>query len=610
MATINQVGLTLSGQSGTGSFAGTTSPSFTTPALGTPSAGVLTSCTGLPLTTGVTGTLAVGNGGTGIATATAYSIIAAGTTSTGAWQSISSGTAGQLLQSNGSSALPTWTTATFPSGSGTLNHMLRSDGTNWVQTTTMGVDASDNVTGVTSAAIGNLSLSANSISTTNSGNINLSISGNSGFVSVGSGTFLSVASSPLLQVTATGTQAATIGLAKYSNDAGGPAFSTYKTRGTSVGSFVAVQSGDVLGNFRFLGDDGTTFLQSSRIFATVSGTVSTGIVPSSLSFATTNTSGTTVTALTISNAQVVSLTNALPVSSGGTGVLTATAYGLLAGGTTSTGAFQSLSTGTSGQILRSGGASALPSWSTATYPATAGTSGTILRSDGTNIVNSTATYPGTSGTAGTILRSDGTNIVNSTATFANTYSASNLLYSNGANAVTGLATANSAVLVTDSSGVPAWSSTMTNGQLIIGSTSGTPTAAALTAGNGISITNGAGSITIASTGGGLTYNSVSGATQTAVGNNAYILNNAAATTVTLPTTASSTIGDTIKIKGRSSAAWIIQAASGQIITYGATSSSTAGTATSALGTDSIQLVYVASNEWSIDWALSSSITLA
>jgi len=34
--------------------------------LGTPSGGTLTSCTGLPLTTGVTGTLGIGNGGTGV----------------------------------------------------------------------------------------------------------------------------------------------------------------------------------------------------------------------------------------------------------------------------------------------------------------------------------------------------------------------------------------------------------------------------------------------------------------------------------------------------------------------------------------------------------------
>ena len=104
MATRNTVDTSLAGQTGTGSFAGSTSPTFVTPALGTPASGTLTNCTGLP----------VAGGGTGLASVTAYAVLCGGTTSTNPLQSIASvGTSGQFLVSNGAGALPT-----FQNGSG------------------------------------------------------------------------------------------------------------------------------------------------------------------------------------------------------------------------------------------------------------------------------------------------------------------------------------------------------------------------------------------------------------------------------------------------------------------------------------------------------------
>lgn len=63
--------------------------------------------------------LSVSNGGTGDSSLTAYAVLAGGTTSTGAVQSVAGlGTSGQVLTSNGAGALPTFQAV---SGSGTVN---------------------------------------------------------------------------------------------------------------------------------------------------------------------------------------------------------------------------------------------------------------------------------------------------------------------------------------------------------------------------------------------------------------------------------------------------------------------------------------------------------
>lgn len=114
--------------------------------------------------------------------------------------------------------------------------------------------------------------------------------------------------------------------------------------------------------------------------------------------------------------------------------------------------------GSAGKILISDGTNNI--YSTPLWPTTAGTLGSIVISDGTNKINSTSLWPNTVGSAGKIIRSDGTTNAYTTSTFADTYAVSTILYASSANTITGLATANSGVLVTSSGGVPSISSTL------------------------------------------------------------------------------------------------------------------------------------------------------
>ena len=178
----------------------------------------------------------------------------------------------------------------------------------------------------------------------------------------------------------------------------------------------------------------------------------------------------------------------------------------------------------------------------------------------------------------------------STATYLSTLVANELVYASASNTMAQITTANSAALVTNSSGVPAFTSSMTDGQLLIGSTGATPATATLTAGTGISITNAAGSITITNTGAMITWANITGTTQAAAVNTGYVVGNASQTTVTLPATAA--LGSIVEIAGKGAAGWVLAANTGQTIQLGSVATSTAGTVTSANQYDCIRVVCV------------------
>lgn len=83
-------------------------PSFVVPTAGT---GLSVTTNASTLSFALSAPVSVPNGGTGDSSFTAYAVLTGGTTSTGALQSIASvGTTGQVLTSNGASALPTFQT--------------------------------------------------------------------------------------------------------------------------------------------------------------------------------------------------------------------------------------------------------------------------------------------------------------------------------------------------------------------------------------------------------------------------------------------------------------------------------------------------------------------
>lgn len=323
--------------------------------------------------------------------------------------------------------------------------------------------------------------------------------------------------------------------------------------------------------------------------------------------------------ITLSNGTNISVTGS-PVTIGGAATInvsgppsatTLTNHGVVIGQATS--AVVATAAGSAGQVLQSGGASADPAYSTATFPSTATGTGTILRADGTNWVATTATYPATT-------------------------TVSQLLYSSATNVVGGLTSANNGTLVTSNTGVPSILagpgttgnvlqsnaaaapsfSTATYPSVATGTgkilradgTNWTPTTATFpdTAGSSGNVLTSDGTNWSSSpaSGGGISW-SVITADQSAVVNNGYICNKAGLLTLTLP--ASGAIGDTIRITGiNTDLGWKIAQNANQQIFMGSSSSTVgvAGSLASIFKRDAVELVCTVSGASTV-WNVVSSV---
>ena len=157
----------------------------------------------------------------------------------------------------------------------------------------------------------------------------------------------------------------------------------------------------------------------------------------------------------------------------------------------------------------------------------------------------------------------------------------------------------SSMVVVNSSGVPSYAA-MTNGQVMIGYTSGTPTAATLTAGNGIAIANGTGTITISTTDFANNWTVVTGTTQAMAINSGYVSNNAGLVTLTLPAVAA--VGSVIQMQGLGAGGWQIAQNALQLIHIGSavTTTGITGYLASTNQYDSLTLLCVVANTtWTV-----------
>jgi hypothetical protein len=247
-----------------------------------------------------------------------------------------------------------------------------------------------------------------------------------------------------------------------------------------------------------------------------------------------------IAASTVGGVATISMT-------GPANVTTLTNHGVVLGQGTS--ALIATTTGTAGQVLTSGGASANPGWTTATYPSTT--------------------------------------------------TANDILYSSSANTVGQITTANSGALITSSSGVPSIT-TSTNGQVLLGSTSGSPAFGTLTTSTGIGFTTGSASLALNLIQGGYKINAASTGGTIAV-QNSYVVAQSTQTSFALPATAS--VGDMFVIASATgnTSGWIItQAASQEIWANSShTTNGATGTLAGAIHCSVVLMCTVANLEFTI-----------
>lgn len=138
-----------------------------------------------------------------------------------------------------------------------------------------------------------------------------------------------------------------------------------------------------------------------------------------------------------------------------------------------------------------------------------------------------------------------------------------------------------------------WTDAPIDGEILIGVTGSDPALSTLTAGTGISISNGPGSITISASSTGIGWDLIT-TSQTLVVNRGYICIGGGALSLALP---SATLGDVIYVILDGSTSWTLTQGGGSSILFGFQSTSAGGTLATSQQGDAIYLVCQNGSRW-------------